>query len=102
MFGCTELMSWGCPTVGYISSIGCGSKILQQYGFNYSFNMDEVHDKHGQIISPGDHVFTKIRGGRHEGEVEKIIRTEEEAEQEGVKRPPKVGSSPLSRLVLIM
>ncbi|GIJ81574.1 hypothetical protein Asppvi_000073 [Aspergillus pseudoviridinutans] len=52
--------------------------------------MDEVHDKHGQIISPGDHVFTKIRGGRHEGDVEKIVRTEEEAEQEGVKHPPKV------------
>ncbi|KAF7162442.1 hypothetical protein CNMCM5623_007733 [Aspergillus felis] len=57
--------------------------------FNCSVNMDEIHDKHGQIISPGDHVFTKIRGGRHEGDVEKIVRTEEEAEREGVKHPPK-------------
>jgi hypothetical protein len=31
--------------------------------------MAEVKDKHGGAIRPGDHVYTKIRGGRHEGEV---------------------------------
>lgn len=31
--------------------------------------MDEIKDKHSNAIHPGDHVYTKIRGGRHEGEV---------------------------------
>ncbi|KAH8422404.1 DUF2945 domain-containing protein [Aspergillus melleus] len=52
--------------------------------------MDDIKDKHGEAIHPGDHVFTKIRGGKHEGEVEKIVTSEEEAEEEGVKHPPKV------------
>lgn len=57
---------------------------------------DEIKDKNGEPIKVGDNVFTKIRGGSHEGQVEKIVTTEEEAKEEGVKRPPKVGSSPMS------
>lgn len=50
----------------------------------------KVEDKHGEPINIGDHVYTPIRGGRHEGDVEKIVTTEEEAQDEGVKNPPKV------------
>lgn len=30
---------------------------------------EEVLSKQGEPIEPGDHVYTKIRGGRHEGDV---------------------------------
>jgi hypothetical protein len=50
----------------------------------------EVKDKNGEPIKEGDHVFARSRGGRHEGEVEKIVTSKEEAEKEGVKHPPKV------------
>lgn len=50
----------------------------------------EVKDKNNQPIKEGDHVFARSRGGRHEGEVEKIVTSQEEAEKEGVKHPPKV------------
>jgi hypothetical protein len=49
-----------------------------------------IKDKNGEPIKEGDHVFARSRGGRHEGEVEKIVTAKEEAEQEGVKNPPKV------------
>ncbi|EON62673.1 hypothetical protein W97_01897 [Coniosporium apollinis CBS 100218] len=51
---------------------------------------DQVKSKEGEPINEGDHVYTKYRGGRHEGDVEKIVTTKEEAEEEGVKNPPKV------------
>jgi hypothetical protein len=47
-------------------------------------------DKHGQEIRLGDHVYTKIRGGHREGDVEQIVETPEEAKKAGVKNPPKV------------
>jgi hypothetical protein len=47
-------------------------------------------DKHGEEIKEGDHVYTKFRGGRHEGDVEQVVETKEEAEEAGVKNPPKV------------
>ena len=31
----------------------------------------EIKDKHGNPIHEGDYVFTRIRGGSHEGEVGK-------------------------------
>jgi hypothetical protein len=34
-----------------------------------SKNKDEVLSKQGEPIEKGDHVYTKIRGGRHEGDV---------------------------------
>ena len=49
-----------------------------------------LKDKNGEAISEGDHVFARSRGGRHEGDVEKIVTSKEEAEKEGVKHPPKV------------
>ncbi|KAK9777760.1 hypothetical protein SCAR479_05443 [Seiridium cardinale] len=52
-----------------------------------------IHDKTGEPIEEGDHVYTKIRGGRHEGDVEKIVTSTAEAKKEGVKNPPKVGAS---------
>ncbi|KAG7091947.1 hypothetical protein E1B28_008337 [Marasmius oreades] len=50
----------------------------------------EVLSKQGESIEVGDHVYTPFRGGRHEGDVEKIVRTAEEAKKENVKNPPKV------------
>ncbi|PSS18794.1 hypothetical protein M430DRAFT_66787 [Amorphotheca resinae ATCC 22711] len=50
----------------------------------------QVKDKNGKDINEGDRVFTRIRGGKHEGEVEEIVTTQEEAEKENVKNPPKV------------
>ena len=29
----------------------------------------QIRDKTGQLIQEGDHVYTRIRGGRHEGDV---------------------------------
>ncbi|KAK7928597.1 hypothetical protein PG985_005595 [Apiospora marii] len=51
---------------------------------------NSVQDKHGEPIQEGDHVYTPIRGGRHEGEVEKLVTSDQEAKKEGVKNPPKV------------
>ncbi|EHK97713.1 hypothetical protein GLAREA_10004 [Glarea lozoyensis ATCC 20868] len=50
----------------------------------------QVQDKNGNAIDEGDRVFTKIRGGKREGEVEDIVTTQEEAQKEKVKNPPKV------------
>jgi len=50
----------------------------------------QVEDKKGNVIEEGDTVFTKIRGGKREGEVEKIVTTQAEAKKENVKNPPKV------------
>lgn len=32
-----------------------------------------IFDKHGKVIHEGDYVFTKIRGGTHEGKVRKSV-----------------------------
>ncbi|KAI0895079.1 hypothetical protein F4806DRAFT_469846 [Annulohypoxylon nitens] len=50
----------------------------------------EIKDKQGEPINEGDHVWTKIRGGRREGDVEQVIETADEAKEAGVKNPPKV------------
>ncbi|KAL7935185.1 hypothetical protein V8C35DRAFT_298720 [Trichoderma chlorosporum] len=50
----------------------------------------KVHDKEGQPIQEGDEVWTRIRGGKRQGEVEDIVYTEEEAKSADVKNPPKV------------
>jgi hypothetical protein len=50
----------------------------------------EIKDKNSQPIKEGDVVWTRIRGGKREGEVENIATTQKEAEQEGAKNPPKV------------
>ncbi|KAI4932717.1 hypothetical protein J4E85_003115 [Alternaria conjuncta] len=51
----------------------------------------DVTSKNGEQIKEGDHVYTRIRGGRHEGDkVDKILANQEEADAEGVKHPPKV------------
>lgn len=55
---------------------------------------EQVTDKHGEPIEKGDGVYTRIRGGRHEGEVGKVVTGQAEAEEkEGVENPPKVGRS---------
>ncbi|KAI9667746.1 MAG: hypothetical protein M1821_000563 [Bathelium mastoideum] len=51
---------------------------------------DSVQSKEGEPIEKGDHVYTKIRGGRHEGDVDKIVTDDKEAAEEGVKNPPKI------------
>ncbi|KFX89935.1 hypothetical protein V495_05966 [Pseudogymnoascus sp. VKM F-4514 (FW-929)] len=50
----------------------------------------KVEDKTGNPIEEGDTVFTKIRGGKREGEADQIVLDEEEARKEQVKNPPKV------------
>jgi hypothetical protein len=52
----------------------------------------DIVDKEGQPIHEGDTVWTPVRGGKHEGTVDKIVMTEAEAKKEGVKHPPKVCS----------
>lgn len=52
--------------------------------------MTDIKDKNGEPIRRGDHVFTPIRGGKHEGTVDRIVTNEEDAVEEGVKHPPKV------------
>ncbi len=52
---------------------------------------EQVRDKHGEPIKEGDYVYTRIRGGRREGEVDKVVTTQAEARKEGIKNPPKVG-----------
>ncbi|KUI72103.1 hypothetical protein VM1G_07939 [Cytospora mali] len=49
-----------------------------------------IKDKDGQPIKEGDKVWTKARGGKHEGIVDRVVTTEAEAEEIGVKNPPKV------------
>ncbi|KAL7957792.1 hypothetical protein V8C34DRAFT_284806, partial [Trichoderma compactum] len=49
-----------------------------------------VRDKEGKPIEEGDEVWTPIRGGKRQGEVENIVHTEEEAKSANVKHPPKV------------
>jgi len=46
--------------------------------------MPEVKDKSSQPIKEGDH------GGHREGNVDRIVGSEEEAREAGVKHPPKV------------
>ncbi|KAH8742492.1 hypothetical protein F5883DRAFT_656666 [Diaporthe sp. PMI_573] len=50
-------------------------------------NEEQVLSKQGEPIEEGDHVYTKIRGGRHEGDVEKIVISEQEAKEENLKNP---------------
>lgn len=50
----------------------------------------QVTDKNSEPIREGDHVYTRVRGGRHKGNVDQIVITEEEAQEAGVKNPPKV------------
>ncbi|KAI8959530.1 hypothetical protein F5Y11DRAFT_301682 [Daldinia sp. FL1419] len=50
----------------------------------------QIKDKQGQPIQEGDTVWTKARGGRHEGEVDRIVESNAEAKEAGVKNPPKV------------
>lgn len=52
----------------------------------------QVEDKQGQPIREGDAVWTKIRGGRREGEVDRVVESADEAEKAGVKNPPKVST----------
>ena len=54
----------------------------------------EIKDKQGEPIHKGDTVWTPFRGGKRQGTAEKIVTTEAEARQEGVKNPPKVLCSP--------
>lgn len=52
----------------------------------------EVKDKKSQPIQEGDKVWTPFRGGKREGDVERIVVTEDEAKETDVKNPPKVRS----------
>jgi hypothetical protein len=61
--------------------------------YRNSANMPEVKDKNSQPIKEGDEVWTRIRGGKREGEVEKVVTSDKEAAEENVKNPPKVPSA---------
>ncbi|KAJ5432372.1 uncharacterized protein N7458_011528 [Penicillium daleae] len=49
-----------------------------------------IVDKYGNAIQEGDYVFSRIRGGSHEGKVQEIVTDEQRAEERSVKHPPKV------------
>ncbi|WEW61791.1 hypothetical protein PRK78_007287 [Emydomyces testavorans] len=53
---------------------------------------EQVKDKTGQAIHEGDQVETKYRGGTRKGtfEVENVVTSQKEAQEEDVKNPPKV------------
>jgi len=53
---------------------------------------NDVGDNDGVPISEGDAVWTKFRGGKREGEVDKVVTTEKQADNQDVKNPPKVSS----------
>lgn len=55
--------------------------------------MSNVKDKNGEPVKEGDHVYTPIRGGRHEGNVEKVVMDDIAAADEDVKNPPKVSTA---------
>ncbi|THU93889.1 hypothetical protein K435DRAFT_669326, partial [Dendrothele bispora CBS 962.96] len=50
----------------------------------------KVYDKSGRQIHEGDTVMTKLRGGKWEGIVDEIVTSESQAQEQGVKNPPKV------------
>lgn len=50
----------------------------------------EVKNKKSQPIKEGDEVRTPFRGGKREGDVERVVMTEGEAKEADVKNPPKV------------
>ena len=53
----------------------------------------DTKDRNEEEIYEGDRVWTRYRGEIHEGVVDKIVVTDEEARKEGVRLPPKVGLS---------
>ncbi|KAG8410623.1 hypothetical protein J3459_017044 [Metarhizium acridum] len=50
----------------------------------------DLKDKASKAIREGDQVWTPVRGGKHQGPVGGVVRTEEEAQETGTKNPPKV------------
>ncbi|KAJ5510466.1 hypothetical protein N7453_002569 [Penicillium expansum] len=50
----------------------------------------KVTDKYGNVINRGDYVWTRIRGGTHEGHVEEVITDQQRAEEVDVKNLPKI------------
>ncbi|RJE18921.1 hypothetical protein PHISCL_08739 [Aspergillus sclerotialis] len=52
-------------------------------------SVERVKDKKGESIKEGDYVWTRYRGGSHEGEVEKVVMDQAGAREEGVANPPK-------------
>ncbi|OJJ42978.1 hypothetical protein ASPZODRAFT_75499 [Penicilliopsis zonata CBS 506.65] len=50
----------------------------------------EIRDKKGAPIQEGDYVYTRYRGGSHEGVVERVVVDNTTAAEEGVVNPPKV------------
>lgn len=62
----------------------------------------EFKDKNSEPVKEGDQVWTAIRGGKREGEVDKVVTTEKQAKDEGVKHPPKVGVPDGESLILLI
>ncbi|KAJ5673759.1 hypothetical protein N7462_009198 [Penicillium macrosclerotiorum] len=50
----------------------------------------DIWDKYGNPIHKADYVFTRIRGGSHEGKVEEIITDDNRAAELSLKHPPKI------------
>jgi hypothetical protein len=55
----------------------------------------DLKDKDLKPIREGEKVWTPVRGGKREGVVEGIARTNAEAKKADVKHPPKAGNSEL-------
>lgn len=79
-----------------VRSISPLVKLDIEYWSSTLVNMPgDIKDKNSEPIKEGDEVWTRFRGGKREGEVEKVVKTEAQASSENVKNPPKAGS-PLS------
>ena len=50
----------------------------------------DIIDKRGEPIEVGDIVSTKIRGGKRTGVVSDVVASKDEADEKGVKNPPKI------------
>ncbi|XHG05172.1 hypothetical protein AWENTII_008421 [Aspergillus wentii] len=64
--------------------------LLTFLGIEPIMPFERAQDKKSETIQEGDTVYTKYRGGSHEGEVERIVKDQAEAREEGVANPPKV------------
>ncbi|OOF93689.1 hypothetical protein ASPCADRAFT_132120 [Aspergillus carbonarius ITEM 5010] len=50
---------------------------------------EKVQDKIGEHINEGDYVYTRYRGGTHQGEVNRVVTDDAGAHEENVANPPK-------------
>ncbi|RAK99726.1 putative lipase [Aspergillus ibericus CBS 121593] len=58
---------------------------------------ERVQDKTGEQINDEDYVYTRYRGGTHQGRVDKVVTDEAGAHEEDVANPPKSDHAPIPK-----